>query len=867
MPSRRLVIIDGYSLLFRAFYGTRYLSTSDGRPTNALFGLVTMLLHLYEKVQPDAMVVALDAHGKTFRHAEFAEYKGTRRETPQELISQLDASRELLSDLNIPSVEVTGYEADDVAGTISRLAEENDYDTYIVTGDLDSLQLVDNCVSVMTTQRGVSEVKVYDPAAVMERYGFGPEHVADYKSMAGDTSDNIPGVPGIGEKTATYLIQKFGHVESMLERLDEVEDKYRKKIEPNVEILKKSKWLATIDRHVPLEYDFKPYSLSWDQFEHAKNCLLQWEFRSQVRRLEAVLARYIDGASSAPAATVNLEPVRTVLHEGFAGWMVLGPWIGAEPYALFTAPTAAQSSMFGDENVREAYIAVGVEVRKTSYENALRLVKERPGQLVAHDTKPWVKQAGTLTTPRFDVTLASYVLQSGRTSYDLADIVHGFLDVQAPETPEQKAVTMLMLEKPLRERLQLEGQTRVFQDVELALVPVLAEMESAGITLDSDILREFSKSLQTTITQSQQRIYEMAGCEFNIGSPKQIGEVLFEKMAIPGQKKTKTGYATGVEILGELAATYPIAGEILTYRELTKLKSTYADALPKLVAEDGRIHTTFNQTVAATGRLSSIDPNLQNIPVRTELGRQIRKAFVAAPGTTLGSFDYSQIELRILAHYCHDEPLVEAFRTGIDVHTVTASLMFHVENDAVTKEQRRLAKMLNYAVLYGVTDFGLANQLGAGFGVAEARELIRQYNERFPKVREFTLGVVEEARSKGFTSTLIGRRRYFSDIHAGNRNARLYAERQAINAPMQGTAADMIKLAMIEVRKHLGASGTRMLLQVHDELLFEMNDEREALMEPIRALMENALPLDVPVEVDAKVGADWLSMTPVARVP
>jgi DNA polymerase-1 len=865
MPSRRLVIIDGYSLLFRAFYGTRYLSTSDGRPTNALFGLVTMLLHLYEKVQPDAMVVALDAHGKTFRHAEFAEYKGTRRETPQELISQLDASRELLSDLNIPSVELIGYEADDVAGTISRLAEENDYETYIVTGDLDSLQLVDQCVSVMTTQRGVSEVKVYDPAAVMERYGFGPEHVADFKSMAGDTSDNIPGVPGIGEKTATYLIQKFGHVESMLERLDEVEEKYRKKIEPNIEILKKSKWLATIDRHVPLAYDFKPYSLSWEQFEHAKNCLMQWEFRSQVRRLESVLARYIDGASSAPAASVNAEPVRAILHEGYAGWMVLSPWVGSEPYALFAPPGSAQGSMFGDEAVREAYVAVGVEVRKTSYETALRLVKERPGQLVAHDTKPWVKQAAAYQTPRFDVTLASYVLQSGRTSYDIGDIVQGFLEVQTPESPEQKAVTMLMLEKPLRERLELEQQTRVFQEVELALVPVLAEMEAAGITLDSDILRDFSKSLQTTITQTQQKIYEMAGCEFNIGSPKQIGEVLFEKMAIPGQKKTKTGYATGVEILGELAATYPIAGEILTYRELTKLKSTYADSLPKLVAEDGRIHTTFNQTVAATGRLSSIDPNLQNIPIRTELGRQIRKAFVAAPGTILGSFDYSQIELRILAHYCHDEPLVEAFRTGIDVHTVTAALMFHVDKEAVTKEQRRLAKMLNYAVLYGVTDFGLANQLGAGFGVAEARELIRQYNERFPKVREFTLGVVEEARSKGFTTTLLGRRRYFSDIHAGNRSARLYAERQAINAPMQGTAADMIKLAMIEVRKLLGTSGTRMLLQVHDELVFEMTDDRNELMEPIRGLMENALPLDVPVEVDAKTGTDWLGMSAVSR--
>ncbi|MCU0316325.1 MAG: DNA polymerase, partial [Fimbriimonadaceae bacterium] len=486
---------------------------------------------------------------------------------------------------------------------------------------------------------------------------------------------------------------------------------------------------------------------------------------------------------------------------------------------------------------------------------------QRPGQALALDSKLLTHRSqGKVTTPvRFDATLAAYVLQSNRTSYDLGDLVQGYLDLHPPATDGQKAVALLELETEMKDRLEKEQQTHVFRQIELPLVPILVDMERQGIGLNSETLREFSKSLSLAIEQSQAKIFGLAGMEFNVGSPKQIGEVLFEKLGIPGSKKTKTGYATGAEILHELAPTHEIAGEVLTYRELTKLKSTYADALPKL-AENGRIHTTFNQTVAATGRLSSNDPNLQNIPIRTELGRQIRKAFVARSGLTFGSFDYSQIELRILAHMCHDENLVEAFQKRIDVHTVTASLMFHLETDSVTKEQRRLAKMLNYAVLYGVTDFGLANQLGAGFSVKEAGELIKQYNERFPKVKAFTESTIEEARSKGFTTTLMGRRRSFADIHAGNRNARLYAERQAINAPIQGTAADMIKVAMLRVWDLLKGKESKMLLQVHDELLFEMGSDRDELIEPLRQAMEDALPLQVPVEVDAKEGANWLEM-------
>lgn len=866
MSDKRLVIIDGYSLLFRAFYGTRYLSTSDGKPTNALFGFVGMLFQLFDQIKPDALVVALDAPGKTFRHTEYSEYKGTRRETPQELISQLEGSRAMIEAFNLPVIELTGFEADDVVGTISRLAEENGYKTTIVTGDLDSLQLVDECVTVMTTKRGVTDVVMYDPAAVVERYGFGPEFVPDYKALVGDTSDNIPGVPGIGDKSASILIQEFGGIEQIIERMAEIPEKFRKKLEGNEDRMRRSKWLATIVRDAPLSYNFEPYRIDNQHLSTAREMLNALEFRSQSKKLEQVLGRYLSGPIEAiEVVSVDLESDLLTESVNFADLM---QWVGTQPFGVLPPPPAAQTSLLElDDEPEKAYVAVGRQVRMIPWADAQRLAEERPRQLIAHETKPLYKgKRPPLVPPRFDVTLASYVLQSGRSSFDLQEIAAGYLDVSGALKPQDQAVALLHLETAMRARLDLEGQSPVLDTIELPLVPILAEMERIGIALNGDTLREFSGELGVAIDQAQKQAWEIASEEFNLGSPKQIGEVLFEKMALPGGKKTKTGWATGAEILQELEVEHEIAHVVLQYRELTKLKGTYADALPRMIGSDGRIHTTFNQAVAATGRLSSNDPNLQNIPIRTELGRTIRRAFVAAPGFTLGSFDYSQIELRILASMCGDEALVSAFQDRVDVHTVTASLMYDIPSDQVTKDQRRLAKLLNYAVLYGVTGYGLAAQLGRGFGVDHANDLIRQYNERFPRVKAFTEGMVEEARSKGFTTTLRGRRRYFPDIHAGNRQTRAYAERQAMNAPIQGTAADMIKLAMIDVAKMLRGKSTRMLLQVHDELVFECAAEFDALREPVRAAMENALPLEVPVEVDAKFGANWQEMTVVERV-
>lgn len=866
MADKRLVIIDGYSLLFRAFYGTRFLSTSDGRPTNALFGFTSMLFNLIEAQRPDAIVVALDAPGKTFRHAEYAEYKGTRRETPEELVVQFPVSRDLIAALGIPSIELPGYEADDVVGTVAREAEENGYSTTIITGDLDQLQLVDNVVSVMTTRTGVTDVVTYNPQAIEGRYGFGPEFITDYKAMVGDPSDNIPGVPGIGEKTASYLIQKFGHIEQMLDRFDEVEEKYRKKIEPNIEQMKKSKWLATIERYAPFQYDFKPYRLTADQLGNARKFMESLEFRSHAKKLEQVLGPYVDGF----APKVEIVEVVT---DSFAPKSIgslksvaeIEKWAAGRPYAMMLSAQGAQGAMFEEDTVRgEASIAIGGDVKKVRHEDAIAWFSMHPELAIVHDSKPLYKLIGTtLTPPRMDTMLAGYVLQSGRSSYAFRDLVQGYLDTPPPETTEGQAIACERLAAVLDERLEKEGQKGVLTTMELPLVPILAEMEMAGIVVNRRFLEDFSKSLSVSIEQTAQRIYELADQEFLIASPKQLGEVLFDKLGIPGAKKTKTGYATGAEVLQELVVQYPIAGEVLNWRELTKLKSTYADALPKMIGSDGRIHTSYNQTVAATGRLSSNDPNLQNIPIRTELGREIRKAFTAAPGFKLASFDYSQIELRLLAHYCQDDALVEAFTKRIDVHAVTAGLMFGCKPNEVTKEQRRLAKMLNYAVPYGVTDYGLAAQLGEGFSVAEAKALIQQYFERFPTVKAFTESVIAEARSKGFTVTLCGRRRYFPEIHAANRAERLYSERQAVNAPLQGTAADMIKLAMIRVRHTLGAAATRMLLQVHDELVFEMVDAERPLIEAIREDMEGALPILVPIEVDAKVGDNWSDMAEV----
>jgi DNA polymerase I len=862
---KRLIIIDGYALLYRAFFATRFLSTSDGRPTNALYGFTQMLFNILERIRPDAIVVALDAHGKTFRHVEYAEYKGTRKETAPELIVQLEEARNLIRALGIPQLELIGYEADDIVGTLSLRAEQAQYRTTIVTGDLDSLQLVDEWVSVLTPKQGITETYTYDPAGVREKMGVEPSQVADFKAIKGDTSDNIPGVPGIGDKGAAELLTLFPSIEAILANLDQVPDKYKKKILGNEGQMKMSKWLATIDRNVPVEYDFQPFILTPEQLQAAKGFLESFELKSSARACDRVLGPYVSGFEHGIHANVEVKTEKIEFNRReVSSFLMLKSSVNSQPYSLIFE-SAPATDLF-DENAETAYIGVGHEVLVTGKAEALRLFQTFPSQAVTFESKTLYKQASRFDTAvRFDAQVAGYVLQSGRSAYALGDLIQGYTDFGSPETGEEKAAALLKLEIAMRDRLRKEGQESVLDTIEQPLTPILAEMEVLGIRTDRQQLQEFSKELSVAIEISTAKIYELAGQEFTIGSPKQLGEILFDKLGIPGATKTKTGYATGAEILQQIAPTYEIAGEVLTWRELSKLRSTYAEALQTQIASDGRIHTTYSQTTAATGRLSSNDPNLQNIPIRTELGRSIRKAFVAADGYELASFDYSQIELRVLAHMCEEPALVRAFAEHQDVHTATAKIMFHITDGEPTKEQRGYAKLLNYAVLYGVTDFGLANQLGGGFSRAEAKELINLYNERFPTVKGFTQEVVNEARSKGYTTTLTGRRRYFPDIHASRFNDRQYAERQAMNAPIQGTAADMIKMAMLTVRKLIEGTSVRMLLNVHDELVFEIPTGDRADLEPIRHLMETSLPLKVPVEVDAKIGYNWNEMSAFVR--
>jgi DNA polymerase-1 len=832
-----------------------------------------MLFLLLEQSRPNAIVIALDAPGKTFRHADYPEYKGTRRETADELKVQLVAARQFIAAMGIPSVELPGYEADDVVGTISRLGEENGYKTTIVTGDLDSLQLVDDHVQVITPKVGVTDTATYGPEEVVARYGFGPEFIPDFKAIKGDSSDNIPGVPGLGDKGAADLIQRFGTIENMIANFDSLDAKYQKKIDGNQEQMAKSKWLATIVRDAPIEYDFHPFVLSQEQLQAAQGFLESYEMRTLARRAPTVLGRYLDGASHDEPAVEVVNEKLAISQTTVADMAALGNFVNGGRFALYFSAPPLRGDLF-DEEIRECFVAVGTKVAKAPEALALELFAKDPSRAVLHDSKPiyrrldhgvGLKDVGSRPAPGFDTMIAGSVLQSGRSAYLLRDLVQGYLEIQLPESSAEMAAALSLLEGAMTTRLQKEDQLRLLQDVELPLVPILAEMERYGIRTDRNQLREFSKSLQVTIESTTAKIYELAGQEFLIASPKQLGEVLFDKLALPGAVKTKTGYATGAEVLQLIAPEHEIAAEVLNWRELTKLKSTYADALEKLIGADGRIHTTYHQTGAATGRLSSNDPNLQNIPVRTELGRSIRAAFSAADGYSLASLDYSQIELRVLAHMCGEPALVKAFSEHEDVHTATAQLMFNLGDSKPEKAQRNYAKLLNYAVLYGVTDFGLAQQLGGGFSRSEAKALIDLYNERFPTVKEFTRSVVAEARSKGFTTTLYGRRRYFPDIHAAKVTERQYAERQAMNAPIQGTAADMLKLAMLSARKAVAGKQTRMLLNVHDELVFELAAGEESLIEVLRAKMETALPLNVPTEVDAKVGPTWNEMTPVSR--
>ncbi|MDW8206686.1 MAG: DNA polymerase I [Chloroherpetonaceae bacterium] len=910
---RKLVLIDAYSLLFRAFYAGRPLTTRDNRPTGALYGFAGMLFSLLRQENPDAVVVCWDAAGPTFREQEFDAYKAHRPEVDPQLRAQLPVARDLVAAFGIPSAEVPGYEADDLIGTLARKGTVAGYDVVIFTGDSDQLQLVDEGIRVQMTQRGVTDVRTYDRETVRQRYGIEPERIPDWKALVGDTSDNIPGVPGIGAKTATALLQQWGTLENLLAHVQEVTPpRIREALETHREQAHTSKRLATIHCDVPGDFEIEPYAPTTSDWQRLRQLFLDLEFQSLLPRIpgdavpsspvlerEAVLpearfqARTIQ-IESANQLQVALQEVAQSSCVAFCIETDTPDAIQAQWRAVAFAPSGdtgyylpirlqpgdtpgasahpTLADLFATEEQPPEGFTVPVD--------ALRSLLASPGiALCGHNVKfarIVMERAGLRPPPfMFDTQIAAYLLEPGRAAYPLIDLAERYLaqrfepdDAFTPgETLAQEAALIHALVPVLRERLQQNGLLDLMERVELPLVPVLSAIERTGLAVDTEYLTALSARLNARMQALAEEIYALAGERFNISSPKQLQVILFEKLGLPHGKKTKTGLSTGADLLEQLAPEYEIARKILDYRELAKLKATYADALVKLVhPRTGRVHTSLNQTVTSTGRLSSSEPNLQNIPVRSEVGREIRAAFIAPPGKVLLSCDYSQIELRVLAHITRDPALVQAFAADEDIHAATAARVFGVPLEAVTPEQRRQAKTINFAVIYGQSGFSLGATLGVDTKTANA--WIKEYFERLPGVKQYVEETIALAHRQKYVTTLLGRLCYLPELDSGNRNQRLFAERAAVNMPIQGSAADIMKLAMIAVYDYLQQSvpsGCLLLLQVHDELLFEVDVDLVPTVTPeIQRRMEQAFPLSVPLKVEAKVGPNWADMTPLS---
>lgn len=905
MTRRTLALIDGNSLLYRAFFALpTSLTTSDGRVTNAVYGFTSMLLRLLREEKPDAVAVAFDLPGKTFRHTAYEDYKAHRPQTPDELISQMPLARRVLDALDIPVLDVEGFEADDVLGTLARRAAAAGDDVIVVTGDRDAFQLVDEHVKVMTTRKGISDIVVYDRQGVLDRYGVAPEQVADFIGLKGDSSDNIPGVPGVGEKTAADLLARFGSMNDLYERLDEVESvKLREKLMAAKDDALLSRHLATIDTDAPVDAEPDSFAVGGWDLERVEEVFRDLQFNSLLERFLAEQASEGERADLQAGAVADVSGVAETADSHTIGGFVLeaerlavavavGHDAGALAFeeegewaALALADGARTLVCTDPEAVGVARAAVAARLTGSSSDAAVR-GPDGPGPgakagsggrapltLVGHDLKgTWRDEvasmpAGADAAALFDTAIAAYLLDSNRSDHPLDGLAWDVLGYRLPgaeavggaERAAAEARAAFDVAAVLEERLTADGLGALMSDVEMPLVPVLARMEAAGVGIDCDRLRGFGDELGAEMSGLEAAIHEVAGGPFNLNSPKQLGEVLFERHGLPKGKKTKTGYSTDASVLASLAREYPVVADILRYRELAKLKSTYVDALPRLVDEAGRIHTQFRQTVAATGRLSSVNPNLQNIPVRTDLGVRIRHAFVPAnAGDLLMVADYSQIELRILAHLSGDEALIAAFEGGLDIHTATAAEVFGVEPSDVTPEQRRKAKAVNFGLVYGQSAHGLAESLGISRD--EAQSYITLYFSRYPGVSDYIQGVIGKAVRDGYVTTVLGRRRYVPELGSSNFQLRSLGERLAVNSPIQGSAADVIKSAMTAIDRRLAREGlrTRMVLQVHDELVFEVPpDEREAAAELVKAEMEGAWAGRVPLDVDLGFGADW----------
>ena len=836
----KLLILDGNSVINRAFFGVKPLTTREGLYTHAIYGFLNILERMEKEEQPEAVCVAFDLHGPTFRHLRYDGYKATRHGMPEELAMQMPVMKDVLRAMNIPIYECQGWEADDVIGTVGRICSNNDWECVVVTGDRDSLQLIDENVHIklVISRPGQTTATLYTRELFQEEYGFEPKKLIDLKALMGDSSDNIPGVKGIGEKTAKALLQKFGSLEGVYAHLDDpsIKPKMREKLENDRENAYLSYELATIVPEAPI--DFEPR----DAIVQPYNKPALYELFQKLEFVRLIDKYGLRGAAAeaAPKSEKKIAPL---------------PRRDAPP----SGDTLCAMYIGEDGSIGIAWSEGVCSFTPMEAQMGLSL----SGEIIGHDVKTLMHRLDNMGIPFgtfvFDTALAAYDLNPSQSDYPVSKLATNFLGCSVEDGDAAACAEALWhLRGVLEEELARNGMEKLYREIELPLCEVLYRMEKRGIAIDRNLLVQFGDMLTRRIDDCEKLIYSYSGEPFNINSTRQLGELLFDKLGLPPVKKTKTGYSTNADVLEKLKHKHPIIPAIMDYRMLTKLKSTYADGLLKVICEDGRIRTTFQNLVTATGRLSSTEPNLQNIPVRTDLGAEIRKMFVPKPGCVLVDADYSQIELRVLAHIADDSVMREAFCGGTDIHTLTAAQVFGVPLDAVTSLQRRHAKAVNFGIVYGISEFSLAEDIGVSR--YEAKEYIESYLEKYAGVRAYMKNVVADARETGFTQTMFGRKRYIPELKSSNFNIRSGAERIALNTPIQGTAADLIKLAMIRVETALNRNfpEAQLLLQVHDELIVECPVE---LAEQVAALisreMETVAQLSVPLTAEAKSGESW----------
>lgn len=844
----KLMILDGNSIVNRAFYGVRPLNAPDGTPTNAVYGFLSILQKLIDEQAPQALCVSFDLKAPTFRHKEYEGYKAQRKGMPEELAVQMPILKETLDAMGIRRYELEGYEADDILGTVSLICQNKGWECVIVTGDKDSLQLVTDSTSVcnVKTRMGQTETIVYTPERFREEYGFEPPVMVDLKALMGDSSDNIPGVPGVGEKTAMDLLHRFGTVEQIYDDLQELDIKpgVRKKLEAGRESARLSYHLATIVKDAPLE--FCPEDNIWDKdYSPALyDQLKKLGFNRFIEKWGLVPSTQSAAAEEAlPRLELSNEESLEKLISAVSAQPTVAVWLeeGLDRLEICDGKTVYTAAWgICPDHERLLDLLFSPEVKKLGHD-----VKDIMGLLM--------KEHRSIEGFIFDTALADYLLDATESDHSIQRISQRYLGAE-----RSGAEAIWELYGPLQEQLKDMGMEKLYYEIELPLCQVLADMEQQGFFVDRQALYEFGESLNEGIAALQEEIWELAGHQFNINSPKQLGVVLFDELMLPYGKKTKTGWSTNADVLDKLRGKHRIVEDVLEYRTLTKLKATYADGLLKVIAPDGRIHTSFQMTVTATGRLSSTEPNLQNIPVRKKLGAKIRDMFVASPGRCLVDADYSQIELRLLAHISKDQNMIEAFLSGQDFHTVTAAKVFDLPVEEVSTELRSRAKAVNFGIVYGISAFSLSQDIGVT--TAQAKAYMDAYLERYHGVREYMAKIVEQAKEQGYVSTLYGRRRYLPELKSSNFNMRSFGERVALNMPIQGTAADIIKLAMVNVYRRIGKEGlkARLLLQVHDELIVECpEEEAQQVKQLLTEEMENAVQLSVPLLADAHIGHSW----------